>query len=50
LGRLEWRRVIGLGQADIEVDRDRARSALDRIKSQAPMPHIDKAKIERFGA
>ena len=35
--------------ADIKADRDRARSALDRIKSQTPTTRIDKAKIERFG-
>jgi site-specific DNA recombinase len=42
--------VLREGLADITPDRDRAWSALDRIKSQGPMTPIDQAKIERFGS
>jgi DNA invertase Pin-like site-specific DNA recombinase len=42
--------VLRARLADIKADRDRARSALDRIKSQAPMNRIDQTKIERFGS
>ena len=41
--------VLKARLADIKADRDRARRALDRIKSQAPMNRIDQTKIERFG-
>ena len=35
--------------ADIKADRDRARSALERIKGKSSAASIDGAKIERFG-
>ncbi len=41
--------VLKVRLADIKADRDRARSALDRIKGQSPAACIDRAKIERFG-
>jgi site-specific DNA recombinase len=42
--------VLKVRIADIKADRDRARSALDRIKGQSPAARIDRAKIERFGS
>jgi DNA invertase Pin-like site-specific DNA recombinase len=42
--------VLKVRLADIKADRDRARSALDRIKGQSPAARIDRAKIERFGS
>ncbi|RTL75042.1 MAG: recombinase family protein [Bradyrhizobiaceae bacterium] len=42
--------VLRVRLADIKADRDRARSALDRIKGQSPAARIDRAKIERFGS
>ena len=42
--------VLKVRLADIKADRDRARSALDRIKGQSPAARIDTAKIERFGS
>ena len=41
--------ILKVRLADIKADRDRARSALDRIKGQSPAAQIDRAKIERFG-
>jgi site-specific DNA recombinase len=42
--------VLKVRLADIKADRDRARSALDRIKGRSPAARIDRAKIERFGS
>ncbi|MEY2503474.1 MAG: site-specific recombinase [Verrucomicrobiota bacterium] len=42
--------VLKVRLADIKADRDRARSALERIKGQSPAARIDRAKIERFGS
>jgi site-specific DNA recombinase len=42
--------VLEVRLADLKADRDRARSALDRIKDQSPAARIDTAKIERFGS
>jgi site-specific DNA recombinase len=42
--------VLKVRLADIKADRDRARSALERIKGQSPAAQIDRAKIERFGS
>ncbi len=42
--------VLKARLADIKTDRDRARSALDRLNSQASIACIDQSKIERFGS
>ncbi len=42
--------VMKVRLADIRADRDRARSALERIRAKSSAASIDGAKIERFGA
>jgi site-specific DNA recombinase len=42
--------VLKTRLTDIKADRDRARSALDRIKERSSAASIDRVKIERFGA
>jgi hypothetical protein len=42
--------VMKVRLADIRADRDRARSALERIRGKSSAASIDGAKIERFGA
>jgi site-specific DNA recombinase len=49
-GVTDLNEVLKVRLADIKADRDRARSALDRIKGQSPAARIDMAKIERFGS
>src|SRR5579864_5286947 len=45
-----WNDVLRAGLADSKANRDRARSALDRMKNRGPVTRIDPTKIERFGS